>query len=483
MASQHSRRRRRHRRRPRRLRRRDPRRPARPRHRLRRDGQDARRHLRQRRLHPVQGAAATRPSTSSSLRQHAAEHGIGVDDLRIDLAQMLKRKDDVVAQNTKGVEFLFRKNKITWAKGRGTLRAGNVVDVAGADGATTTYAGEARHHRDRLGADRAAVPQVRRAARALERRRAHDPGGPEAPHRDRRRRHRPRARLRLAPARREGHRRRARADDPPRHGRGRREGSGAASSASRGSSCARARRSPARGARANTLFVDVEKDGATETLEADYVLVSVGRRPSLSGIDAAALGLALGTRGEIARRRPDAHEPAERVRHRRLRRRQAARAQGGGGGRHRGRGDRGQAGAHALPLDARRRVHVAGDRDGRARRARGEGRAAAQYRVGKFPFSRERARAHDGRDRGLREVHRRREDRRAARRAHDRPERLRADRRGRARVRVSRLAPRTSASRCTRTRRCPRPRRKRRSRRWAARSTSSDGGHASSCGP
>ena len=44
---------------------------------------------------------------------------------------MLKRKDDVVAQNTKGVEFLFRKNKITWAKGRGTLRAGNVVDVAG----------------------------------------------------------------------------------------------------------------------------------------------------------------------------------------------------------------------------------------------------------------------------------------------------------------------------------------------------------------
>src|SRR5215204_4507741 len=43
------------------------------------------------------------------LRQHAAEHGIGVGDLRIDLAQMLKRKDDVVLQNTKGIEFLFRK--------------------------------------------------------------------------------------------------------------------------------------------------------------------------------------------------------------------------------------------------------------------------------------------------------------------------------------------------------------------------------------
>jgi dihydrolipoamide dehydrogenase len=49
----------------------------------------------------------------------------------------------------------------------------------------------------------------------------------------------------------------------------------------------------------NTFFVDVEKDGATETLEADYVLVSVGRRPSLGGIDATGLGLALGTRGEV----------------------------------------------------------------------------------------------------------------------------------------------------------------------------------------
>ena len=48
---------RRHRRRTRRLRRRHPRRAARPQHRLRRDGQDARRHLRQRRLHSVEGAA------------------------------------------------------------------------------------------------------------------------------------------------------------------------------------------------------------------------------------------------------------------------------------------------------------------------------------------------------------------------------------------------------------------------------------------
>jgi dihydrolipoamide dehydrogenase len=50
----------------------------------------------------------------------------------------------------------------------------------------------------------------------------------------------------------------------------------------------------------NVVKIDVEKDGAKETLEADYVLVSVGRKPSLNGIDAAALGLDLGKRGEIA---------------------------------------------------------------------------------------------------------------------------------------------------------------------------------------
>ncbi|MGH7689344.1 MAG: FAD-dependent oxidoreductase, partial [Gemmatimonadaceae bacterium] len=47
------------------------------------------------------------------------------------------------------------------------------------------------------------------------------------------------------------------------------------------------------------VVVDVEKDGKPERLEGDYVLVSVGRRPVLTGIDAAALGLAVGKRGEI----------------------------------------------------------------------------------------------------------------------------------------------------------------------------------------
>jgi dihydrolipoamide dehydrogenase len=71
--------------------------------------------------------------------KHAKEHGVELAGVSLNLATMLKRKDDVVTQNTKGVEFLFKKNKITWARGVGTLKAGNVVDVKANDGTVTTY--------------------------------------------------------------------------------------------------------------------------------------------------------------------------------------------------------------------------------------------------------------------------------------------------------------------------------------------------------
>src|SRR5918992_3083144 len=71
--------------------------------------------------------------------QGAKAHGIGIGGLTIDVAAMLKRKDDVVAQNTKGLEYLFKKNKITWASGVGTLERNNVVSVKGEDGSSTSY--------------------------------------------------------------------------------------------------------------------------------------------------------------------------------------------------------------------------------------------------------------------------------------------------------------------------------------------------------
>jgi len=50
---------------------------------------------------------------------------------------------------------------------------------------------------------------------------------------------------------------------------------------------------------AKKILLDIEKDGKRETLDADYVLVSIGRKPVLTGIEAQALGLQLGKRGEI----------------------------------------------------------------------------------------------------------------------------------------------------------------------------------------
>ena len=232
------------------------------------------------------------------MSQHAAEHGIGVDGIRIDLAQMLKRKDHVVDQNTKGIEFLFRKNKITWAKGRGALKANNVVDVTASDGVVTAYQAKnviiatgsvpielpfLKFDEDRVLSNVGAlkIPVVpkhlivigggviglelgsvwrRLGARVtvVEYMPTILPGMDEDVIKEAEKVFRKqglalRTGAKVTAARREG----------------------------------------------DAMFVNVEKDGATETLEADYVLVSVGRRPSLTGIDAAALGLTLGSRGEI----------------------------------------------------------------------------------------------------------------------------------------------------------------------------------------
>src|SRR5438132_12726073 len=65
-----------------------------------------------------------------------AEHGITIGELGLDLAAMMARKDKVVSTLTRGVEFLFRKNKVDWLKGKGRIAAPGRVVVIGADGAS-----------------------------------------------------------------------------------------------------------------------------------------------------------------------------------------------------------------------------------------------------------------------------------------------------------------------------------------------------------
>ncbi|HEY5088015.1 MAG TPA: dihydrolipoyl dehydrogenase [Gemmatimonadaceae bacterium] len=232
-------------------------------------------------------------------RLHAAEHGVNIEGVSADLGVMMKRKTDVVAQNTKGIEFLFRKNKITWARGRAALRTGNVVDVTASDGTATQYQArdviiatgsvpielpffkfdeervlsnigalsipEIPNHLIVIGGGviglelgsvwrrlGARVTVVELAASIL-------PGmdGDVVKEADR---IFGKQGLDLRPA--------------TRVTGGRRDGS--------------------------KVFVDIEKDGRKETLEGDYVLVAVGRKPVLTGIDVSTLGLALGKRGEVA---------------------------------------------------------------------------------------------------------------------------------------------------------------------------------------
>jgi dihydrolipoamide dehydrogenase len=64
-----------------------------------------------------------------------AEHGVVVGNVSLDLGTMMARKDKVVTTLTRGVEFLFRKNKIDWLKGTARIAASGRVMLAGPDGA------------------------------------------------------------------------------------------------------------------------------------------------------------------------------------------------------------------------------------------------------------------------------------------------------------------------------------------------------------
>lgn len=243
-------------------------------------------------------------------RQHAAEHGIKIDSagLSLDLATMLKRKDEVVGQNTRGIEFLFKKNQITWARGRGALQKtekGLEVSVSPSaagplppNNSIVSYAPQnviiatgsvpielpfLKFDEERVLSNIGAltIPRVPRhfivigggviglelgsvwrrlgaKVTVVELMPTILPGMDDDVVKDcdrvfRRQGLELRTGTRVVGGRRDGER----------------------------------------------VLIDIEKDGAKETLEGDYALVAIGRKPSLGGIDAAALGLSVGRRGEV----------------------------------------------------------------------------------------------------------------------------------------------------------------------------------------
>jgi dihydrolipoamide dehydrogenase len=63
-----------------------------------------------------------------------AAHGVNVGKVSYDLSAMMGHKDKVVKDNTKGIEFLFKKNKVTSYHGTASIKSATQVDVTSEDG-------------------------------------------------------------------------------------------------------------------------------------------------------------------------------------------------------------------------------------------------------------------------------------------------------------------------------------------------------------
>jgi len=71
--------------------------------------------------------------------REAKTFGVNVGEISTDYNVAMKRSRAVSSQNSKGVEFLFKKNKITWLKGTGTLTGKKTISVTDEKGTATTH--------------------------------------------------------------------------------------------------------------------------------------------------------------------------------------------------------------------------------------------------------------------------------------------------------------------------------------------------------
>ncbi len=71
--------------------------------------------------------------------QHAKDYGIDVKDASVDFSSMISRSRGIAGGMSKGIEFLFKKNKIEKLLGHGKLASADSVEVTAADGKKSTY--------------------------------------------------------------------------------------------------------------------------------------------------------------------------------------------------------------------------------------------------------------------------------------------------------------------------------------------------------
>ncbi|KAM1017571.1 hypothetical protein ACFX2A_048117 [Malus domestica] len=70
--------------------------------------------------------------------KHAfSHHGVKFSNVEIDLPAMMSQKDKVVSNLTRGIEGLFKKNKVTYVKGYGKFISPSEISVDTIDGQNT----------------------------------------------------------------------------------------------------------------------------------------------------------------------------------------------------------------------------------------------------------------------------------------------------------------------------------------------------------
>ena len=108
------------------------------------------------------GCIPSKALLTASEKYHEARHGgletFGVKpkDVRLDLKAMMAHKDSVIADNTKGIDFLFKKNKVTRFEGKGSLLGDGKVKVDGKDKETLS----AKHIVLATGSDVVHLPNI-----------------------------------------------------------------------------------------------------------------------------------------------------------------------------------------------------------------------------------------------------------------------------------------------------------------------------------